>query len=214
MKKNIVLLDLIFYGALPLLFWNVLRDVTGDYYAMLLSSVPAIFYTMYRFWEMKRVNVFGIYLISTLVIGTLIEVLAGSAIQLLWNNVYFSISMSLFFLITILLKKPITLYFGLDFAELQGYERQFSKKLYGQSRIFRVFQWITFVFALRSGVVAGVNAWLITEYGVEAFDKGILLKQAFSWLMTGVTVAGFLYIGKVIKDSPDLIEKVKNELSL
>jgi hypothetical protein len=62
MKKNIVLLDLIFYGALPLLFWNVLRDVTGDYYAMLLSSVPAILYTMYRFWEMKRVNVFGIYL--------------------------------------------------------------------------------------------------------------------------------------------------------
>ncbi|WP_252183635.1 hypothetical protein [Rossellomorea vietnamensis] len=55
--------------------------------------------------------------------------------------------------------------------------------------------------------MAGVNAWLITKYGVETFDKGILLKQAFSWLMTGVTVAG-------IKDSPDLIEKVKNELSL
>ncbi|MGF2615276.1 hypothetical protein FZC84_09665 [Rossellomorea vietnamensis] len=214
MKKNIVLLDLIFYAALPLLFWNVFRDDIGDYYAMLFSSVPAILYSAYRFWEMKRFNVFGIYLITTLVIGTLIDVLAGSALQLLWNNVYFSIAMCLFFLITILFQKPITLYFGLDFAELQGYDRKFCRKLYEQKQLFRVFQWITIVFAVRSGVMAGANAWLITEYGVEAFDKGILLKQAFSWVMTGITVAGFFYVGKIINDSPELIENVKNEMNI
>ncbi|WP_113926641.1 VC0807 family protein [Bacillus sp. P14.5] len=214
MKKNIVLLDLIFYAALPLLFWNVFRDDIGDYYAMLFSSVPAILYSAYRFWEMKRVNVFGIYLITTLVIGTLIDVLAGSALQLLWNNVYFSIAMCLFFLITILFQKPITLYFGLDFAELQGYDRKFCRKLYEQKQLFRVFQWITIVFAVRSGVMAGANAWLITEYGVEAFDKGILLKQAFSWVMTGITVAGFFYVGKIINDSPELIDNVKNEMNI
>ncbi|MGM0846412.1 MAG: VC0807 family protein [Bacillota bacterium] len=214
MKKNIVLLDLIFYAALPLLFWNFFRDDIGDYYAMLFSSIPAILYSVYRFWEMKRVNIFGIYLIGTLVIGTLIDVLAGSALQLLWNNVYFALTMSLFFLITMILQKPITLYFGLDFAELQGYDRRFSKKLYEQKPIFQVFQWITLVFAVRSGVLAAANAWLIAEYGVEAFDKGILLKQAFSWFMTGITVAGFFYIGKIIKDSPELVDKVKAEMKM
>lgn len=54
-------------------------------------------------------------MIVTLIIGTLIDVLAGSAIQLLWNNVIYAYVMSGFFLLTILIKKPITLYFALDF---------------------------------------------------------------------------------------------------
>jgi hypothetical protein len=213
MKKNIVLLDLIFYVGLPLFVWNGMRDFLGDYYAMLLSSVPGIVYSLYRFFELKRVNILGIFMIATLVVGTLIDVLAGSALQLLWNNVYYAAAMSTFFIITIVMKKPIALYFGLDFAELQGYDRKFSKHLYNEKPIFIIFQLVTFVFAIRSGVLAGVKAWLILEYGVDAFDKGIIIRQAFNWIMTGLAVGGFIYIGKLINDSPALIEKVKKEIS-
>ncbi|TMU83560.1 hypothetical protein FGG79_19220 [Bacillus sp. BHET2] len=212
MKKNIVLLDLMIYVALPLLMWNVMRDYTGDYYAMLLSSVPGIIYTIYRFIEMKKVNTFGLFILLTLIIGTLIDVLAGSSLQLLWNNVYYAAALSLFFLFTMIIRKPIPLYFGLDFAELQGYDRTFSKRLYYKKPVYRVFQLITLCFALRSGIFAIFKTWLILEYGVEAFDKGILLRQAFSWIMTGITVAGFIYIGKIIKDSPQMVKEVQEEM--
>ncbi|MFI8575653.1 VC0807 family protein [Rossellomorea aquimaris] len=212
MKRNFVLLDLLIYVALPLFVWNIMRDYIGDYYAMLLSSVPGIIYTVYRFIEMKKVNTFGLFILVTLIVGTLIDVLAGSSIQLLWNNVYYAAALSLFFFITMLLRKPISLFFGLDFAELQGYDRTFSKRLFYKKPLYRIFQLITLCFALRSGILAFVKAWLILEYGVEAFDKGIILRQAFSWIMTGITVAGFIYIGKIIQDSPQLVKEVQIEL--
>ncbi|WGG46876.1 VC0807 family protein [Rossellomorea sp. DA94] len=212
MKKNIVLFDLMIYVALPLFVWNIMRDYTGDYYAMLLSSVPGIIYTVYRFIEMKKVNTFGLFILFTLIVGTLIDVLAGSSLQLLWNNVYYAAGISLFFLMTMIIRRPITLYFGLDFAELQGHDRTFSKRLFYKKPLYTLFQLITLCFALRSGILAVVKAWLILEYGVEAFDKGIILRQAFSWIMTGITVAGFFYIGKIINNSPQLVEEVRNEL--
>ncbi len=212
MKKNIVLLDIIIYALFPLFIWHFVRDFIGDYYAMLLSSVPGIVYSVYRFYELKRINFFGVFILVTLMIETLIDILAGSSLQLLWNKVFYTAAMGLFFLGSIIIKRPITLYFGLDFAELQGYDRRFSKCLYYQKRLFRIFQLITFVFALRSGVLAAVKTWLIMEYGVEAFEKGIILRQAFSWLMTGFTIVGFFYIGKVIYTSPDLIKKAEQEI--
>lgn len=60
---------------------------------------------------------------------------------------------------------------------------------------------------------AGLNSWLILEYGVEAFDKGILLKQVLGWVITAVTVVGFFYVSKVIQDSPELIKKVQADLA-
>ncbi|CAN7494048.1 VC0807 family protein [Rossellomorea sp. LjRoot5] len=212
MKKNIVLLDLMIYVALPLFVWNIMRDYTGDYYAMLLSSVPGIIYSIYRFIEMKKVNTFGLFILVTLIIGTLIDVLAGSSLQLLWNNVYYGATLSFFFFLTMSIGKPLPLYFGLDFAELQGYDRTFSKRLFYKKPLYRIFQWITLCFAMRSGLLAIVKAWLILEYGVEAFDKGIILRQAFSWIITGITVAGFFYIGKIINGSPQLIKEVQDEL--
>ncbi|QTM98842.1 hypothetical protein ERJ70_05745 [Sediminibacillus dalangtanensis] len=213
MKKNIVLLDIIFYVLFPLFIWHFIRDFIGDYYTMLLSSVPGIIYSVYRFFELKRINFFGVFILVTLMIETLVDVLAGSSLQLLWNKVFYAGAMSLFFFSSIIIKKPITLYFGLDFAELQGYDRKFSKCLYYQKQLFLIFQLITLVFALRSGVLALVKAWLIIEYGVEAFDKGIILRQAFSWLLTGITIAGFFYIGKVIYTSPELIKKAEREMA-
>jgi len=72
MKNNVILLDLIFYLALPLFVWHVLRDHVGDYYAMLLTSVPGIIYTLYRFKQTKKLNVTGTFILASLVIGTVL----------------------------------------------------------------------------------------------------------------------------------------------
>jgi len=213
MKKNIIVLDLIFYVGLPLFVWHVLREHVGDYYAMLLTSVPGIFYSLYRFKEMKKINVTGIFILASLVIGTVVDLLSGSALQLLWNNVYYSAVVGVFFLLTMVFKNPLALYFAIDIAELQGQDREFSKKLYFQKRLFVIFQVLTFIFALRSGVFAGVNSWLIQQHGVEAFDNGILIKQVLGWVMTIFTVIGFVYVSKVIQDSPELIDQAKGEVS-
>jgi hypothetical protein len=201
LKKNFVLLDLFCYVIFPLLVWNFGKDFIGDYYAMLVSSIPGIVYSIYRFSELKRVNITGLFIIVNLVISTLIDVLAGSAIQLLWNNVFYQYTLAAFYFITVLINQPLALYFGLDFVELQGHDRTFSKKLFFQKRILNIFKLITLGFALKSGVLAVIKTWLIVKYGVAAFTKGILFRQAFSWIMTGITVAGYLYISKIIKQS-------------
>jgi hypothetical protein len=212
LKKNVIILDLIFYVGLPLLFWNVFRNVLGDYYAMLASSVPAIIYSLYRFYEVKKINITGLYIIITLVIGTLIDVLAGSALQLLWNNVFYNVAIGTFFLATILIKRPMAMYFGLDFAELQGHDRTFCKHLFKQKEVYIVFQLVTLLFAFRSGIFAAIKGWLIVEYGVEAFDKGILVRQVIGWVFTGLTIFGFIYTTKIIKDHPEITKRVEEEL--
>ncbi|MBM7583826.1 hypothetical protein JOC86_000363 [Bacillus pakistanensis] len=77
-----------------------------------------------------------------------------------------------------------------------------------------IFNLITLSFVLRSGVLAVIKTYLILEYGVEAFDKGIIVRQVLSWLLTGISVLGFLYIGKIINDSPELIEKVRKKMEV
>jgi hypothetical protein len=214
LQKNIVLLDLICFVIFPLVVWNVGKDYIGAYYAMLFSSVPGIIYSLYRFYELKRINITGLFIIGNLIIGTLIDVLAGSALQMLWNNVFYDYALATFFLLTIIIKQPMALYFGLDFVELQGQDRTFSKKLFFQKKIFVIFQLITLGFALRNSILAVIKTWLIIEYGTDAFTKGLLFRQAFSWMMAGITVVGYSYISKIINQSPELIEKVKNELNI
>ncbi|WP_409299028.1 VC0807 family protein [Peribacillus sp. SCS-26] len=201
MKKNILILDLIFYVAVPLLVWNGGRGVLGDYYAMLLSSVPGIIYSLYRFFEVKKVNFFGLFILINLVIGTLIDVLAGSAIQLLWNNAYYLFVLGGVFLISIFINKPIALLFTLDVVELQGSDREKTKELFYRKKPLLVFKWITLAFAMRDIVLGVVKIYLIKEYGVDAFDKGILLRQAFSWGVTLLTVFGYYYITKIMAEN-------------
>ncbi|TGB03853.1 VC0807 family protein [Halobacillus salinus] len=211
-EKNFVLYDVIFYLVFPIALWHLLRDPIGDYYAMLLSSVPGIIYTIYRFLALKKVNLFGIYMITTLVVGTLVDVLSGSAIRLLWNNVIYAYILGAFFLLTIIIKRPIALYFALDFSEMQGYDRKFSKRLFYKKKLLHLFNWIVVGFALQDILLASVKVWLIQKYGVEAFDEGLILRQILNWGLTIPIIGGFFYIGKVIQQSPELIEEVENEM--
>lgn len=211
-QNKFVLFDVIFYLVFPLAVWHLTREHIGDYYAMLLSSVPGIIYSVYRFMALKKLNIFGIYMIGTLVIGTLIDVLSGSAIRLLWNNVIYAYVMSGLFLLTIVIKRPISLYFALDFVEMQGFGRAFSRRLFHKKKIYKLFNLIVIAFAFQDILLATIKAWLITEYGVEAFDKGLILRQFINWGLAFVIMGGFFYVGKVINQSPELVEEVEKEM--
>ncbi|WP_066301778.1 VC0807 family protein [Bacillus sp. FJAT-29937] len=196
MKKYIVLLDIIFYVVFPLAVWNLGREWLGDYMAMILSSVPGILYSLYRFYELKKINFFGIYLLTNLIIGFLIDVLAGSALQLLWNNVIYSYILGAVYFGTIIFKKPIFLYMALDLTEMQGQDRSKMKSLFFEKKIITIFSWITAGFALKFIILATIKTWLIQQYGVEAFDKGIILRQILNWGFTIVSLSGFYFINK------------------
>ncbi|QST00796.1 hypothetical protein IMZ31_04260 [Pontibacillus sp. ALD_SL1] len=208
-QKNIVVWDLICYIVFPLVVWNFIRDDIGDYYAMLLSSVPGIIYTFIRFKAVKKVQFFGIFMLANLVVGTLFDVLAGSAIQLLWNRVYFALLGGGIFLGSMLIRKPIALYLMLDVMEMQGQNRKGLKAKFMQKKVFFVFQLITFVFVFRELVFAGWKAWLVTQYGIEAFDQALVLRQVMSWVLTGVTVIGYVYVFKLLQMTPPTNENTK-----
>lgn len=201
MKKYIVLLDILFYVVFPLAVWNFGRGWLGDYLAMILSTVPGILYSLYRFFELKKVNFFGIYLLTNLVITFLIDVLAGSALQLLWNNVIYSYILGLIFFGTIAAKRPIFLYMALDLIEMQGHDRSKMKSLFFSKKILSIFNWITAGFALKFIILAGIKTWLIQGYGVDAFDKGIVLRQILNWGFTFGSLSGFYFINKELGNS-------------
>jgi hypothetical protein len=201
LKNRVALYDIIFFLVFPLVVWNYGRDIIGDYYAMLLSSVPGIIYSVYRFVVLKQFNIFGIFMLANLILGALVDVLAGSAIQLLWNNVYYAYALAAVFALTALFRKPLALYFALDLAELQGQDRGKLRELFMSKKLFNVFQLITLGFAVRDIVLASLKVWLITKYGVEAFDKGIILRQAINWGFSAIFVIGFLYVAKAVQDA-------------
>jgi len=201
LKNNVVVLDIIFYVVLPLAVWNLGRDLLGDYIAMIISTIPGILYSLYRFFELKKVNFFGLFLLSNLIITFLIDVLAGSAIQLLWNNVIYAYILGSIFLVTIMVKKPIFLYVTLDLVELQGNDRGEMKELFYSKRILSIFNWITAGIALKFIILAAVKTWLIQQYGVEAFDKGIILRQALNWGFTIISLSGFYFINRELGKS-------------
>ncbi len=179
---------------------------------MLLSSGPGIVYSFYRFWSIKKANVFGIIIITNLILQTFIKVSAGSALQILWNEVIYTFAFAGFFLATMIFRRPITLFFALDFAELQGYDRQFSKKLFFQKKLFAIFQFTTLLLAFRETVLAFLKIWLIHKYGVDAFDKALILRNTFSWAVIGVIILAFIQVGKMINNSPTLIQNAKKEM--
>lgn len=200
MKSNYIFLELIVYMALPYIIWTYGRDSIGDYYAMLLSTTPAIIYTIYRFVKDRQFNVFGIFIISSLTLGTVVDLLSGSAIQMLWNSVWLSYAFTAIYLISIIVRKPLGLYFAVDFMYLQGFPRENSKKLYFIKGNFKWYQIITGIFVLRGLFINTLTAWLITKHGVDAFMHLIFLRKALAIGFGILIFAAYAYAGKKITE--------------
>jgi len=196
--KKLMVLDLVFYMLLPLLLWNYGREPFGDYYAMLLSTAPGFIYTIYRFLRERQLNISGLFIILSLFLSTIVNLLSGSAENMLWNQVYLGYVYAALFLLSILFRKPLALYFAVDFAYLQGYPRKNSKALFSSKGIFKWYQMMTGLFFVRSVFQNSLKAWLIYSYGVEGYGQMLIYMQISGWFFSGLIMIAYFYVASKV----------------
>lgn len=192
MNKRLIVLDIIFYAALPYVIWKYGQEPLGDYAAMLISTIPGFIYTIYRFFAEREFNIGGLFVIGSLLIGTTVDLLSGSAEQMLWNGVYLGLFYVGIHLVALLFMCPLALYFAVDFAYLNGYARKDSKILYYQKGIFKWFQLIQVIFIVRGLFMAGLKVYLLQKYGVNGYDEMLIYRQIAGWFF-GLMIMGMFF---------------------
>ncbi len=198
-NKRLLLLDLIFYAALPYILWNFGKEPLGDYAAMLISTIPGFIYTCYRFITEKQFNIAGIFIIGSLAIGTAVNLLSGTAEQMIWNGIYLSLFYVVIYFIAFVIKRPFSLYFAVDFAYLQGYAREDSTVLFFQKGIFKWFQFIQVIYVFRGLFMVSLTVFLLNKYGVDGYGEMLIYKQIASWVFWILTMGMFIYINIPVK---------------
>ncbi|WP_338778234.1 VC0807 family protein [Metabacillus sp. FJAT-52054] len=204
MKKHLIISDILFYLVLPYVIWEYGKAPLGDYWAMLLSTVPGIIYTVFRFFAEKQFNVTGLFIMASLSINTIIDLLSQNAERMQQNNVWVSVGFGLFWIATILTKKPFGLYLMVDIAYLQGQKREDSLKLYKQPKLLPLFYLVSFVFAMQNLLNAALRAFLLNQYGIAQYDKILFFMKIYGWVFTVILMITFVFVGMRINDaSPD-----------
>ena len=210
-KNNLVLIELFIYALLPLVIWNYGRDIVGDYAAMLASTLPGLLYTIYRFIVDRQFNILGTFTLASLALNTTVNLLSGSAEQMLWNGVYLSLFylvLNLFFLV---IRRPLSLYFAVDFAFLQGHDRKDSKALFFKKGIFKWFQIIQSVFVIRSIFLVTLTVYLLRQYGVEGYNSMLIYKQIVGWFFSIIITVLFFYTNVPIKKYLEKVDEGEGE---
>lgn len=197
--KKFMLFDLIFYMALPFLLWNYAREPFGDYYAMLLSTVPGLVYTIYRFYREQQFNIAGLFIIFSLFLSTTVSVLSGNAESLLWNQVYLGYGYAAIYGLSVLFRKPFALYFAVDFMYLQGYPRNDSITLFSSKGILVWYQLLTILICVRGIFQSSLKAWLLNKYGVDGYGQMLVYMQISGWGFGGLITGGYFLIGSITK---------------
>lgn len=209
MNRRLALLDIICYVAIPFIIWNYGREPFGDYWAIIFSTVPGLIYTIYRFWSERQFNILGIFIILSLLIDTTVNLLSGSAENMLWNQVYLGYGYAGVFLISVVLKRPLALYFMVDWAYIQGFARKNSISLYYRRELFTGFQVLTGLFIIRSIIQTSFKAWLLQKYGPESYGQMLIYLRISGWIFSGViTIAFIMMILKINKVVEKRIEKM------
>lgn len=192
-NKKIIIFDIIFYVALPYFIWKYGRDPFGDYVAMLISTIPGFVYTVYRFILEKQFNIAGIFIIGSLLLGTTVDLLSGSAERMLWNSVYLGLFYVVVHIVALMIRRPFALYFAVDFAYLQGHARKDSTKLFYQQGVFKWFQFIQVLFIIRGLFMAGLKVFLLQKYSVDAYESMLIYRQIVGWFFNIVITGVFIY---------------------
>ena len=200
MKKqnNIILYDIVLYVIFPIVLYRLLKPFIGEYWAMIVPTIPGILYTIFRFWYTKQFNVTGLFIISTMSVSTAVDLISGSGYNLILYNVYYHYALVVVFLLLILLKKPLTLYFSLDIVALQGHDRETSKKLFFHKEIFKYFQYLFIFWALKDVLFASIQWWLLVQYGTKAYYSRLILFTIGGYVFGIFMAAGYFYIAKKV----------------
>ncbi|MEI7492520.1 MAG: VC0807 family protein [Bacteroidota bacterium] len=197
------LTDLIIYLGIPLVIWNSCRGILGDYPAMLASTVPGIVYTFYTFFKEKQYSLTGLFFITTMLIGSIMDVYSKTAIQMLWNDVYINVALVIFWCFTILIRRPMAMYFFIDYAYLHGIPKERSKPLYSGMPFFRYFMLLTGYLALQDLSDIFLRIGLIHIYGVNGFNTIKMISQVWGTATTALFVYFIILIIKRIQHHSD-----------
>lgn len=197
MKKR-VFLDLIFYLGIPLLAWNLCRESWGDYLTVLLGMLPAVIYTIVTFVKNREWNVTGIFFLSLIALNFIMNLLSHTALQELWNSVWMGCISIAFYLLTMVIKRPIGVYFFIDYAYARGVPREQSRALYCSPDHFHHFFKFTLFLCFRELVVIIVKSVMIKELGIEGFNTIQVTSTVFNYVFTAFMVAYIMYIVKQV----------------
>ncbi len=209
-----ILMDVIFYLGIPMATWNFCRELWGDYLTILFGMLPAVIYTIVSFILHKEWNVTGVFFLSLISLNFLMNLLSHTALQELWNGVWMSCICTTFYVITILIRRPIGLYLFIDYSHARGVPREKSKALFCTPKHFHHFVRFTLFLCLRELVVIIVKSSMIIKMGVEGFDSIQLFSTILNYAFTALMVYYIVYIVKQIaKDKTEPASGDKGEVS-
>ncbi|MEI8007679.1 MAG: VC0807 family protein [Bacteroidota bacterium] len=197
------LTDLIIYLGIPLVIWNSCRGILGDYPAMLASTVPGIVYTLYTFFKEKQYSITGLFILTTLLIGSILNIYSKTAYQMLWNDVYINLAMVIFWCFTMLIRRPMAMYFFIDYAYLHGIPKERTRPLYSGVPFFRYFMLLTGFLALQDISYIFLRISLIHVYGVSGFNTIKMITQIWGTATTALFVYFIILIIKRIQHNAD-----------
>ncbi|AZV43196.1 VC0807 family protein [Peribacillus asahii] len=195
-----LIVDFVLFFIFPLVFWELCREVVGDYPAMILSTLPGILYCLYRFNDTGRLNYTGICVFLNLTAGLLVDFLSGSALQLLWNNVFYSVALLFIYSVSVAARKPLYLYFTLDLMAMRGYDRKITKELFFEKKTYKLFQLITLIYCANELIyIVCLSRWIM-KYGVEAYRLDIILDKSLNIMLSSASLAIFFFIHQAINE--------------
>jgi hypothetical protein len=200
MKKKIIL-DLFFYLAMPLLAWNLLRGHFSDYVLILIGLVPGLAYTVATFARERDWSVSGVFFLVIISLNLALNLLSSTAEQELWNPLWLSCLSIAFYAFTMLIRRPIGIYFFIDYAHSKGVPRERSRALYRHPRNLRHFYAFTGFLMVREAAVIVVKAPMIERLGVAGFNQIQLAGSAINYVFTGLMIMYIIYILKHVDHS-------------
>ncbi|WP_051348465.1 VC0807 family protein [Peribacillus kribbensis] len=201
MRANVrLVVDLILFFLFPLVFWELSREMIGDYPAMLFSALPGLIYSLYRFKE-RRLNFTSLFMFINLIAGFLLDLLSGSAIQLLWNNIFYSAALFLIYAGSLAAGKPLHMYFALDMMELNGHDRKLTKELFFEKKVYRLCQLITALCCLNEMIYMAMMTKWIQRYGVETYRLDLVFDKSIDIVLSGISLILFLLIRRKAEEA-------------
>ncbi len=212
--KSSMLWDVVIYLVLPIAVWRLGEGHLPDYYLILLTGIPGIIYTVLTLAIRKKANFTGIFLLTTMLIDSALDLLAGSVRNMFLYGLWQSVVMILFYGLTLLLSRPVSMYFALDVAELQGYNRQETRELYVSPKPWRLLQLITVLMGVKSLGFAFIKWSVLTHFYNEqlgkltiGYDNYLFYIRMYNWVWGAVIAVCWLLFYRsvmaLVKDEPN-----------
>jgi len=134
-----------------------------------------------------------------MIVSCILNLDSKTAHQILWNYVYLNIGLVVFWCLTLLAKRPMAMYFFIDYAYLHGVPKAHTRVVYRQMPYIRYFMFLTIFLALRDFLDILLRVLLIHFYDVGGFNKIIIITQVWNTMTTIMFIYGIILIIKKIQ---------------